>query len=261
MGIFLNILVIILAVITFLILYYRTLEKERKSQDYQLPFRRVRTDLETGEEIGVDRKTMTESDNRSSKQEEPPIKTLLETEELKVITSSSGEINVELSREFGNRGGVKDEPYQLKEKYKNNFIRLFNRDPYYLYTYWEINNQEFYENTPFLRLYNVNKNSHNDIKINHHSNNWYVGSESDNEYRVELGYKKAGIFYPLVTSQKVRTPLDRPSNIIDEHWMTIEELSCYSFRIEMDTMSIIKSIEGRKIQEDMEADSFTLIQK
>lgn len=261
MGISLNILVIILAVIAFLILYYRTLEKDRKNQDYQLPFKRARTDYETGEEIGVDSKKMTESNTRSNTQDEPPIKTLLETDELKVSTSSAGDIDVELSKKINNKNDVNKEFYQLKENYNQNFVRLFNRDPSYLYSYWEIYQKDFFDNTPYLRIYNEDKNNYSDIEINHNSTNWYLESEPDNEYRVEIGYKKDGIFYPLVSSERIRTPLDRPSNIIDEHWMTIEELTRYSFRIEMDTMSMIKSIEGRKIQEEMEADSMALVKK
>lgn len=236
MNIYLNILVIMFAVIGFLILYYTTLRKDRKNQDYQLPFRKRKTEFEVGEEIGVDKKIMKKSEESISEEREKKDNSSFTEEKNKTI-------------------------YNLKENYNKNFIRLLNRDPSYLFTYWEINEDKFYKNTPVLRLFNLQENKYNDIKINHHSRNWYLRSLPDSLYKISIGYIKEGVFYPLASSKNVQTPLDHPSNIIDEHWMTIEELSHYSFRIEMDTLAMMKNIEGRKIQEELEANSLTIIQK
>jgi len=254
-GFFINILVILVTVIAFLIIYYRTLNKDRKNQDYHLPFKKIRTDYETGEENGVDIKAMSGSNVESNSE-----KKQLFTDKTHLKNDSSGDIN-SLKKNDLSKNNISQEKYQLKNKYGKNYIRLFSRDPNYLFSYWEINHEEYYNNTPYLRLHNEDNNSFNDLEINHYSEEWYIESQPDKEYRVSIGYKKDGVFYPLETSEKVRTPLDRPSNIIDEHWMSIEELSRYSYKLEMGSLSIIKTIEGRKIQEELEADSLTLIKK
>lgn len=59
------------------------------------------------------------------------------------------------------------EDYILKDKYDKEYIRLFSRDPEYLFTYWEVNNKLYYENDPYLCLYQIDENTPVDIKINH----------------------------------------------------------------------------------------------
>ncbi len=257
MGIFLNILVILLAVIAFLIIYYKTLNRDRKNQDYHLPFRKIRNDYETGEEIGVDRRTMHGSNTETRSQEKAFL-----YKETHLKDDSSGNIqDIEETKQSKMKNEISKEEYQLKDKYGKNFIRLFSRDPNHLFSYWEINKQEYYSSSPYLRLSTGENNSYNDIKIDHNSKNWYIDCQADKEYQISIGYKSEGVFYPLATSRKIHTPLDRPSNIIDEHWMSIEELSRYSYKVEIGSLSIIREIEGRKIQEELEADSLTLIKK
>ncbi|MEJ6950288.1 DUF4912 domain-containing protein [Natronospora cellulosivora (SeqCode)] len=236
MGIFLNILVILLAVIAFLFLYNIALKKDKKSQDYHLSFNKPATDFEFGEDMGVDQEKM---------ENESPI-------------SSFNEEKVE-SKEISTNNHL-DELY-LKEGYAKDYIRLFSRDPEYLYAYWEINNDEFFQNIPYLRLRNEKNEEEQEVEISHDSKNWYLKAKASNSYRATIGYKKDGIFYPLASSKTVYTPADRPSTVIDEHWMTIEELSKYSFRVEMDTLAMVKEIEARKIHEELEADSLVLMKE
>jgi len=227
LGIFLNILVILFSIIIFLFLYYITLQKDRKTENYRPPLNKL--DLEAGEELGVD-------------------------EMYEDIKNKEKEVKLD-EREVWSR----DEPW-LREKYGKNFVRLIARDPNYLFAYWEINNQEFYQNQPVLRLVEEDYNSSVDIQINHDTMSWYLNSQPDKSYSIIIGYLSDGVFHPLVKSNTVRTPLDRPSHIIDEHWMTIEELSGYSIRIEMDTLSMIKNIEGRKKAAEINVDSYSFIQ-
>lgn len=226
MGIFLNILVILFSIIIFLFLYYITLKKDRKTENYRPPINKL--DLEAGEELGVD-------------------------EMYEDIKNKEKEVKL-TEREVMSR----DEPW-LREKYGKDFVRLIARDPNYLFAYWEINNQEFYQNQPVLRLVEEDYSSV-DIQINHDTMSWYLNSQPDKSYSIIIGYLRDGVFHPLVKSNTVRTPLDRPSHIIDEHWMTIEELSGYSIRIEMDTLSMIKNIEGRKKAAEINVDSYSFIQ-
>lgn len=249
MGIFLNILVIIAAVIVFLIIYYRTLNEDKKNQDYTLPFRKIRTDFESGEEFSVDTNTMSVQNKIEDDDDKPSI-----------IKSSENIARKKQTKNYNQESDIDDKDYNLNDRYNKNFIRLFNRDPNYLFSYWEINTDEYYKNTPYLRVYKK-KSDYRDIEIDHNSTNWYLESEADKEYWISIGYKRDGVFYPLDTSEKVQTPLDCPSNIIDEHWMTIEGLSRYSYRVDMDSISLVKNIETRKVQEEIKGDSLTLVNK
>ncbi len=231
MGIFLNILVILFSIIVFLFLYYNTLKKDRKTTSYRPPLNKI--DLEAGEEIGVD--------------------------EMYGDVKNEEKTNHEKVYLDGDEISSRDET-QLNEKYGKDYVRLIARDPNYLFTYWEINNKDFFNHQPILRLIEEDYNSSTDIQIDHHAVNWYLDSQPNSSYSIIIGYLKDGIFHPLVKSNTVRTPLDRPSHIIDEHWMTIEELSAFSIRIEMDTLSLVKNIEGRKKKADINIDSYSFIQ-
>lgn len=233
MGIFLNILVILFAVITFLVLYYIT-SRDRERQNNHLPLNN-NIDFEVGEEIGVDKKDMKEGNNENASSYNESL-------------FSNNETTVEHHQQ----------EIWLKEKYGQEYIRLFSRDPNFLFAYWELNNEEYYNHEPCLRLYNESEDVNYDINIDHDSQSWYLHAKANNKYRVMIGYKKDGIFYPIAISNSVQTPLDRPSDIIDEHWMTIEGLSQYSYRIEMDTLAMMKNIEARKLLQDLKADSYSI---
>ena len=223
MDIFLNILIILLAIIVFLVVYYYTSKTDRKRKDYHLPLNKI--ELEAGAELGVDTRNMPAKLDSNQEGKKPA----------KKIT----------------------EYYRLQDKYSENFIRLFARDPAYLFTYWEINNQEFYHNTPVIRLFDQSENSYTDLEINHRARDWYIKCKANNCYQAVIGYKKEEVFYPLSYSNQIRTPLDRPSDLIDQNWMTIEELSQFKYRIEVDSSAMLKQMEAKRI----EADSFSLVKK
>ncbi|AZO94124.1 DUF4912 domain-containing protein [Halocella sp. SP3-1] len=231
MNVFLNILVILLAIIAFLVLYYLSLKRDQKARDFHLSLKN--TDYEMGEEIGVDNSNMYQETKTKVKEEK--------------------KIEESVLKEFPR------EEYPLREYYNKNYIRLFARDPGFLFAYWEIKNPDFYQNEAFLRLVNTQKNNSHDIRINHQARDWYLQAEPANNYYILIGFKKNGVFYPLIQSNEVTTPLNQPSAIVDEQWMTIEELSKYSYRIDMGSISLIKEIEARKMEAKLEADSYSLV--
>lgn len=226
MDIYLSILVIIFAIIAFLIVYYLTSHPDDRRKESRLPLNRL--DFEAGEDIGLDVDIF---------------------EPVKIDKEKSHKENYQ-----------EQEDYPLKEKYNDTYIRLLVRDPEYLYTYWEVEDKAFYNN-PYLRLVKDDDNSKIDIKINDNADSWYLKVEPDTSYRLEIGYKVNEHFYLLASSNSVKTPLHRPSDIVDEHWMTIEELSKYIYRIEMDSLEIIKNIEQRRIEEEFHVDSYSFLQK
>lgn len=223
MDVFLNILIILLAIIIFLVVYYYTSRTDHKRKDYHLPLNQL--ELEAGAELGVDTRDMQPKVDRQQGT----------TDISKNVT----------------------EHYSLPDKYNENFIRLFARDPAYLYTYWEINNQDFYHHQPVIRLFDQSENSYTDLAIDHGARDWYIKCKANNCYQAVIGYKKEGVFYPLSYSNQIRTPLDRPSDLIDQNWMTIEELSQFKYRIEVDSSAMLKQMEAKRI----EADSFSLVKK
>jgi len=168
MDIFFNIMIIIFAIIGFLIYYYYTQEnyKEKVNEEKKLPLNINKTDMEAGEDIGIDEK-----------------KTGVDQAEM-------------------------HEEYRLKERYNQDFIRLMVRDPAYLFAYWEINQEPFYQNSPYLRLSNETENSFDDIEINHYTSNWYLHSRANTRYSLAIGYKKDGVFYSLAVSDSIKTPLE-----------------------------------------------------
>lgn len=120
--------------------------------------------------------------------------------------------------------------------YGEDRLVLLPRDPYWLFTYWEIsiptrqrlesetqNNWESFElalRVHRLDMDNSGKESHFDIPINPFSDNWYIkAGVPDKKYQIEFGYylPKKG-FRTLLTSNIVSTPRDSLSNLIDENW-------------------------------------------
>ena len=220
MSIFLNILIIILVFIIFLSIYLLTIRRENTMERQKL--QTDSSDYEVSEEPGITG-----------------------------IKSSTVQIKKEEKYNWGKK--------ELKYKYNKTFVRLFSRDSNNLFAYWEITEPEYYQNQPVLRLFNESNNNFRDIDISHHTDNWYITRVKEkNKYKVAIGYKKDNIFYPLCYSNTVNTPPCGPSEIIDEKWMSIEELSKYTYRIDINsTLSLIKSLQKRKRKEELKAGSLT----
>jgi hypothetical protein len=132
---------------------------------------------------------------------------------------------------------------QIPQDYQDTKIVLMVRDPYWLYTYWNVNNETKehlssiigrWETIPLiLRVYDItevsfngsNSNYYFDIYLNHFANNWYIHVGGPNrDFCVDLGFIQAnGSFYTIVRSNVVTTPRDNVSDVVDEEWMVIEE--------------------------------------
>lgn len=132
---------------------------------------------------------------------------------------------------------------EIPTSYNDTRIVLLIRDPYWLYSYWDISHEtkhhlaqewgDFEHISLILRVYDITdidfngKNSHDffDIRINKNSNNWYINVGTANRsFCADLGFiQPNGDFYTIARSNVVTTPRDRSSAIIDEEWMIIEE--------------------------------------
>lgn len=113
---------------------------------------------------------------------------------------------------------------ELPSGYGDNRIVLMVRDPFWLYTYWEINEKwrrEVGSAKLYLRLYNTENWKFHDIETAPGSINWYLHvPRPNNTYCVDIGYiNYEGAFVAIARSNYVTTPLDRMSDVIDEQWM------------------------------------------
>ena len=136
-------------------------------------------------------------------------------------------------------------PFEFPAGYGDHKIVLMVRDPWWLYTYWEVNHleEEKIHRTlqakrlapmkSILRVYDVTDilfdgaNAHRffDIDLHSNANNWYIEVGQPNRtFLVEIGILATdGSFHPLCRSNTVTTPRFGMSEVIDEEWMISEE--------------------------------------
>ncbi|MFA4857938.1 MAG: DUF4912 domain-containing protein [Candidatus Margulisiibacteriota bacterium] len=121
-------------------------------------------------------------------------------------------------------------------------IVLMVRDPFWVFTYWELTqskideikvllgNETFIKSRLILRVYNVDNWDYFDIDLNGMARDWYIKVPLANaSYCVEIGYKTPdGKFVACARSNVVTTPLDRMSDVIDEQWMVPDWDKIYS---------------------------------
>ncbi len=130
---------------------------------------------------------------------------------------------------------------QIPEKYHKDTLVLLVRDPYCIYSFWEITEQKikkaqkiltkniFAQSTLILRLFNYKqlntKPSYNDINNINFIGSWYITNQTPGtNFYAEIGYKTPdGQFISLLRSNTVATPNDTISNKIDEKYLISDE--------------------------------------
>lgn len=136
-------------------------------------------------------------------------------------------------------------PQDLSASYGQDRVVLLVRDPWWLYTYWEVVvdtwnklkqrlGEVFYSAKKVLRVYDISnivfngKNAHKffDIEVGAEADNWYINTAGPGRsWCVDYGLKLAnGEFITIVRSNTVHSPLDIPSSVTDEEWMIPEEM-------------------------------------
>jgi hypothetical protein len=146
--------------------------------------------------------------------------------------------------------GVREVPHEpepvfehLPAGYGGNKIVLMVRDPHWLYSYWEIQeervNDALTENrlsgSPYqtiLRVYTGAEGAYHDMDVEGLANNWYLNvGQPNTDVFVDFGLRVQERFIPLVRSNGVRTPRDGMSEVVDEQWMTLEEESLMMYAL------------------------------
>jgi uncharacterized protein len=134
---------------------------------------------------------------------------------------------------------------ELPVKYGKDTLVLVVRDPWWVYSYWEVLDStwdrvrvelkdEFYGAKKILRVYDVtdiifnglNANKFFDIHIRDDAFNWYIDiGIPGRSWCVDYGLLlKSGRFVTILRSNIVETPLDGPSWITDEEWIIPEDI-------------------------------------
>ncbi|MFH0855311.1 MAG: DUF4912 domain-containing protein [Candidatus Omnitrophota bacterium] len=134
---------------------------------------------------------------------------------------------------------------ELPSQYEVDKMVLLVRDPWWLYTYWELKQatvsglkselkDEFYKAKRVLRVHDVtninfigsNANRFFDIYIHEFANNWYIDTAAPGRsWCVDFGLLlSSGRFITILRSNVVQTPLDGPSWVTDEEWMVPDEM-------------------------------------
>lgn len=136
------------------------------------------------------------------------------------------------------------EDRRLPAFYGEDRLALLVRDPWWIFAYWEItpqladrcirqiDKQRLTGRKTVLRVYDVTGvvlpkfHSFFDIELNVPADNWYIDvGRPDREWTAEIGFRTdGGKFFPLVRSNRVRTPAFGISEVLDEEWMLPEDV-------------------------------------
>jgi hypothetical protein len=130
------------------------------------------------------------------------------------------------------------EAIEIPPGYNVDRIAVLVRDPYWLFTYWEVTDHKYRElERAFgdtwpqcrmvLRIYDLSeaRRKHFDITVTHEARNWYVSVSAERRYQIAIGaLSPDGRFEQVAVSNVVETPSGRVSDRVDEHWMVPDEV-------------------------------------
>lgn len=134
-------------------------------------------------------------------------------------------------------------PSQLPQTYEENYLVLMARDPYWAFAYWEVSGEtrreiaarlgeKFNFSKVLLKVHDISgkagieeANWTMDIAVEKAAGNWYLHVGHPNHtYVAQLGYLTPdGEFISVMISNRVTTPRDDVSEVVDSQWMLVEE--------------------------------------
>jgi len=130
------------------------------------------------------------------------------------------------------------EAIEIPKGYNVDRIVTMVRDPYWLFTYWEVTDRKYRElERAFgdawskckmvLRVYDRtnDKPAHFDIVLTREARTWYINVSAERRYQVAIGALSTdGRFELVAISNVVETPSGKISDRIDEHWMVPDDV-------------------------------------
>jgi hypothetical protein len=129
----------------------------------------------------------------------------------------------------------------LPEGYGSTEAVLLPRDPFWMFTYWEISENtlnrlikeigvdNFEKSKKIIRVYKIGDNGMSDgffdVPIVLEAKNWYVNvSECGKTYECEIGIiTPDGRYIGIVKTNRVTLPKSSVSDVIDEKWMSVNQ--------------------------------------
>jgi len=129
----------------------------------------------------------------------------------------------------------------LPEGYGSTEAVLLPRDPFWMFTYWEISENtlnrlieeigvdNFEKSKKVIRVYKIGDNGMSDgffdVPIVLEAKNWYINvSECGKTYECEIGIiTPDGRYIGIVKTNKVTLPKSSVSDVIDEKWMSVNQ--------------------------------------
>ena len=114
--------------------------------------------------------------------------------------------------------------------YNQTRLELLVRDPEWAYSWWDFSGDTWNWMTKIflkdpgarakLRIHNLSHRASYDLDIDLEAKNWYVNlGLPDTEFEAELGLLDShGHFHLIAKSNRVRTPRNGPSKVVDPHW-------------------------------------------
>lgn len=144
--------------------------------------------------------------------------------------------------------------FDIPQDYGDNKIVLMVRDPWTIYSYWEVakdiedsvrdevKKRGLEAEKSTLRIYEITPEGEKqtfDFDLRGWVRSWYIHTPSSGKNWVaEIGIvAKTGEFFPLAKSNSVKTPTHSMSDICDEEWMCPEDLYYRLFTYETGTSS------------------------
>ncbi len=158
--------------------------------------------------------------------------------------SATAEEDVEKSKYFVASAQEHLDAPAIADRYNDNRIMLFVRDPYWVFGAWDLHphkseetarkhNVNLSEFNIALRVYDVtdvefnglNAHKHFDVDVGMTKGSWYINVPEDDRYYVaDVGLRnRRGDFYVMARSNVVGTPRHSASNRMDEEWMIADE--------------------------------------
>jgi len=135
--------------------------------------------------------------------------------------------------------------FRFPQGYGDNKIVVLARDPWWIFSYWEIRREKEEEavrkieasgekaQKSVLRVYDVtgvnfngrNAHSYFDIELKSLANNWYINVNApDRAWIVDIGVvSNKGNFYLLARSNLIKTPRFGMSDSLDAEWAVPED--------------------------------------
>ena len=119
---------------------------------------------------------------------------------------------------------------ELPFSYNQTLLVLLVRDPYWAYGYWDFSAQtwewiqDFFKRESrirvILRIHDLDRGGYDDLEVQLEAKNWYLHLARPNtSFEAELGLLDSyGKFHLIAKSNRIRTPRDTPSDVIDPHW-------------------------------------------